>query len=110
MTSELPTSLWLEACLRDFSNKGGFYTYIHKGPANGGAVLLKVYVSGQGAQLYSQYRDMDGKLAWMEIFEGKWVDERQADAYIKRQIENDPDLWVVEMESREKENPLKDLI
>lgn len=105
---QLPTSLWLEVKLRILTNRGGTYYMIQKGPAEGGAVLLKVYVPGEGAQIYTQIRDMDGHLTWMEVFENQWVDENKADQYIARQIDMDPDLWALEIESREKTNPLDD--
>lgn len=104
---KLPTSLWLEIFLRRLNNKGIPYYYIQQGPKEGGAVILKVYVAGEGAQVFSQIRDMDGNLTWMESFENGWVDEREADAYIKRQISFDPDLWAVEVEMPEKSNPFE---
>lgn len=102
----LPTALWLDIKLRILTSRGHSYYMIQKGPAEGGAVLLKTYVPGEGAQVYSQFRDMDGRLKWMEVFEGRWVDESEADAYIKREIEFDPDLWALEIETKEKLNPL----
>ena len=74
---KLPTSLWLEIFLRRLNNKGIPYYYIQQGPKEGGAVILKVYVAGEGAQVFSQIRDMDGNLTWMESFENGWVDERE---------------------------------
>lgn len=104
----LPTSLWLDVKLRILTNRGGSYYMIQKGPAEGGAVLLKVYVPGEGAQIFTQIRDMDGRLTWMEVFENEWVDEQQADQYIARQVDIDPDLWALEVESRSKSNPFED--
>lgn len=108
ISGNLKTSLWLDIKLRHLDRLGYFYTIIQKGPDEGGAVLLKVFVPGEGAQVFSQYRDFEGDLKWMEIFERGWVDEHKTDAYITRQISFDPDLWAVEVELREKANPLDD--
>ena len=107
-SGSLPTSLWLDAKLHLVTQRGGSYYILNKGPAEGGAVLVKVYVPGAGAQIFSQFRDMDGNLQWMDVFEHGWVEEPEADAYIRQQIEFDPDLWAVEIESRIQENPLMD--
>ena len=104
----LQTSLWLEIKLRILTSRGHSYYMIQKGPKEGGAILCKVYVPNEGAQIYSQFRDMDGRLSWMEVFENGWVDERVADDYIKREIDIDPDLWALEIETKMKCNPLDD--
>ena len=106
VNDQLPTSLWLEIKLRVITQRGGSYYFLNKGPSEGGAILVKVFVPGEGAQVYSQIRDMDGELTWMEIFENQWVDERKADEYIQKQISFDPDLWALEIEHKDKENPL----
>jgi len=48
-----------------------------------------------------QARDMNGKLGWMAALKGELVEEAEADAYIERQVRNDPDLWVIEIEDPE---------
>ena len=48
----------------------------------------------------NQMRNLDGKLGWLEALDGRLVPETEANAYIARQTERDPDLWVVEIEDK----------
>ena len=71
-----------------------------RGDPHSGIVILKLDQLDQGCRVMSQMRDLDGKLGWMEALEGALVPEAEADAYIARQAERDPDLWVIEIEDR----------
>ncbi len=52
-------------------------------------------------------RDMDGKLGWMPALKGELVPEPEADEYIQRAVQRDPDLWVVEIETRDGSHPFE---
>ncbi len=49
----------------------------------------------------SQMRDLEGNLSWYPAHKEEMIDERDADEYIKNSIKRDPDLWVIEIESRD---------
>lgn len=66
--------------------------------------ILKVNRLDLGCRVLTQTRDLDGFLCWMPALEGKLVPEADADAYIARQTARDPDLWVVEVETRDGEH------
>ena len=52
---------------------------------------------------------MEDRLEWMNPFEGQEsVEEKEADAYIQRAIQRDPDLWAIEVECETMNNPLAD--
>ena len=96
----IPTHLWIGGHLRRCHAEGVFVTVAHKGDPTGGLVVLKLNMLEHGCRVLSQTRDLDGELAWMPALEGKTVSEADADAYIKRAIKRDPDLWAVEVEDR----------
>ena len=107
MDDRLPTSLWLEAHLRVITARGTPYTIINKGSPSSGLVLLKIYAPGEGAVLMQQQRNLEGEMGWMRLFKGEVTPESEVDAYIKRSVDRDPDLWAIEIEDKEKTNPFE---
>lgn len=103
----LPTSLWLDAQLRVIAMRGMPYTVINKGAYASGTVMLKIYAPGEGCLLLQQQRGLDGQMGWMALFKGAVTAEGEVDAYITRAVDRDPDLWVIEVEDREKRNPFE---
>lgn len=98
MEARLKTSLIVGAEIRRCENMSMSATVNHKGDADRGLLLIKQYVYGQGCKIYTQSRDMDGTLFWQQPKGEAFIEERDADHYIARQIDFDPDLWVLEIE------------
>jgi hypothetical protein len=71
---------------------------LYKGDKERGQILIKQYVHGQGARIYTQSRDMDDNLVWHQPLDGDIMAEAKADEYIRRQRGYDEDLWVIEMD------------
>lgn len=98
--ARIPAHIWIEAEIRRLSAKGIGVYVIARGDAGGGMVLQKISdLSGQ-CRLLSQQRDIEGRLLWADVLGAPVVAEADADAYIRRARERDPDLWVVEIEDR----------
>ncbi|MBK5946913.1 GTP-binding protein Era [Rhodobacter veldkampii DSM 11550] len=71
----------------------------HRGDAVAGAVLVKCATLDGRARTFQRSFDlMTGNRAWVSLSEGA---EPEVDALIARQRARDPDLWVVEIESRD---------
>jgi hypothetical protein len=97
----LKSEYWVQAHLRK-CNAVGVPAYVARyGDNDRGLVVLKINTLVEGCRVYTQTRDMDGNLAWLAALGGELTAERDADAYIARQTDRDPDLWVVEIEDRE---------
>ena len=105
----LPTHIWIDAHLRRCSAEGIPAVIINSGERMGGTVLLKIYQAGLGCRLMSQMRDLDGNLSWYPAHKEEVIDERNADEYIKNSIDRGPDLWVIEIESRDGTVPVDGL-
>ena len=75
-----------------------------------GTVLIKLYQYGIGSTVFERTVDLDGNRAWMRATGADPVPEFEADAFIARQVKFDPDLWVVEVESRDGSHLLDDPI
>jgi hypothetical protein len=101
----LPTELWVQAHLRRCSVDAVPAALLRRGEPERGTVLLKLNQIEAGCRILTQARDLDGRLGWLAALGGKLVPDVEADAYIARAVERDPDLWVIEIEDRNGRNP-----
>ena len=97
----IPTEMWIKAHLRRLSALAIPVAVLCRGDRHGGMVILKVNRLEAGCRVLTQTRDLDGDLAWLPALGGALVPEAEADDYITRQTARDPDIWVVEIESRD---------
>ncbi len=103
----LPVNLWIDAQLQPLNSNGIFYYIKQRGEKNTGTILLKLNGLSGECRLLVQQRNLDGNLGWMDAFKKELVEEASADSYIERAIARDPDLWVIEIEDREMNNPFE---
>jgi hypothetical protein len=101
----LPTELWVQVHLRRLSAAATPAALVRRGEPERGTVLLKLNLLESGCRILTQARDLDGRLGWLAALAGNLVPEAEADAYIARAVERDPDLWVIEIEDRNGHNP-----
>ena len=107
---QLPTSLFVEGHLATLTAKGTFYYFIQKGNPSSGLLLLKLNGLKGHVRLLVQERDfMEDTLVWANALDEETVEESKADAYIQRAISRDPDLWVLEIEGTEMNNPFTEI-
>jgi hypothetical protein len=103
----LPTHLWVMAHIRRCIADGIPAVVARKGDATGGTVILKINQLEKGCRVLSQMRDPEGRLGWLAQLKGALVPETDADAYIARTVQRDPDVWVVEIEDRDGRHPFE---
>jgi hypothetical protein len=99
----LPTQFWLMAEIRRCNSRGIPAYLVRRGDAERGTVLLRIDCFEQGYRLLVQARDAEGALGWLEV--GSALSTADAAAYVDRAVSRDPDLWVVEIEDRDGQNP-----
>ncbi len=99
----VPTHVWVEAEVRRLSSEGYGVYVAARGDKTGGMVLQKVSNMEGFCKLMGLQRDLLGKLVWINVLQDEIVEESEADAYIKRAVERDPDLWVLEIEDKNME-------
>ncbi|WP_323762581.1 DUF1491 family protein [Maricaulis sp.] len=96
--SVLKTKFWVEALIRRAELGLAAVYVIRRGDEDAGAVLVKVVVDRSLAQLYVPARDDQGERVWSRRPE---TDEASLDAWCHKRIDQDPDLWVIEIEDRQ---------
>jgi len=105
--TRIPISIWIDAHLRRLNEQGRGYYIVNKGAFAAGTVLVKINLLNGNARVLTQIRNMDGNLGWMHATKDETVAETDADAYIRRAVNRDPDLWAIEIEDREGVNPFE---
>ena len=101
MEARLKTELWVKAHLRRCAVEAVPAFVLRHGDDDSGMVLLEVNTLVNGCKIFTQARDLDGRLGWVGALDGALVSEADADAFIARHTAFDPDLWVIEIEDRE---------
>ena len=102
--ARLKSKIWVQAYLKRLELQTiAAYVTAH-GDDNSGAVLIKVMKMDGSAQLYQKTFDLqNNRNAWVKILESLDV---EIDTLLEKQKANDPDLWVVEIESADGQNYL----
>ena len=97
--ARLTADFWVRAYLRrlELANIPAYIT--RKGDVTAGAVLVKLATLDGKARLFQRSFDlMTGDRVWVVLSEGA---EPDVDAAITRQRSFDPDVWMIEIESRD---------
>ena len=71
------------------------------------ALGWKVAQAYDGQNLTLQIRDAEGRPAWLRATGPGAVDQETADSYVARQVQRDPDLWVVEFDAPDLQPPFE---
>ena len=98
MTPHLKAGFWTSALIRRAEGSGAFAAVVKRGDKDAGACLVKVRLLTGEATLYRPIRNMSGERVWLP--KGP-ENERDIDAYINNRVDDDPDLWIVEIEDRQ---------
>ncbi len=101
----LPTYLLIDATLTQLYAKGAGVYVVQRGDKTGGLLLVKISDTRGMCKLETQQRNLEGVLEWMNVLDVETPDEKTADDYIRRAVDRDPDLWVIEVEDPAMINP-----
>jgi hypothetical protein len=99
MEPRLKSGIWIKALIRRCDLAAVPIAVLARGDADAGTILLKFNGGAGSCSVLTQARGRDGELLWMRGTGPIPVGEAEADAYIARQRQRDPDIWVAEIES-----------
>lgn len=90
--------LWVQMALRLGDADGRPGAVLRSGDPDAGGILV-VLRGREGLSVLSQVRTGEGDVSWLRATGPGPVEQDAADAYVARQVERDPDVWVVEFEA-----------
>lgn len=92
----LKTHIAVSALIRRAQSGGAFAAVLRKGDQHAGAYLLISRNANTGLYIvYRPIRNMNGEAVWWPKGPLRQAD---LDIYVNRRIDEDPDIWVVEVE------------
>jgi hypothetical protein len=99
MEAKVKAGLWAQMAIRLADIAGRSAMVLRKGDPDSGGILCLLRADRDRCTVLAQVRDGEGRPAWMRGTGATPVPEPEAEAYIARQVQRDPDLWVLEFES-----------
>lgn len=100
MEARLKAEFWVKALLRRCGAADVPAMVVRRGDADAGAVLVKLNGLQSGASVLTAGWGADGGRIWRRATGPVPIGDAEAEAYIARQLQRDPDLWIVEIEDR----------
>jgi hypothetical protein len=97
---ELKAKFWVDALVRRAETGFASAYVIRRGDEDAGTVLVKVVAADRLARLFVPARDQNGTRVW-QLYRKTPIPEPEADDYCRRRTENDPDVWIIEIEDRQ---------
>lgn len=98
MEGRLPAHLEVAALLRQVQAAGGFATLLHKGERDAGTILVVLLENGANARLFERMPDASGTREWRVSKTEDAENKREFSEYLTRRGDQDPDLWIVELD------------
>lgn len=98
MEARLKAKIWIQAQLRLLDLHCIHAVISRHGDEDAGAIYIKLIRSRTDVTVYSPRTGPNGERGWGRGTGPEPVAEYQADDYITRQANFDPDIWVLEIE------------
>jgi hypothetical protein len=98
------SEIWVSAYLRRCQAAGVPAVIVRRGDEHAGAIYLSINRLDGMVHLYGPapagLEDSDTDRRWVSCLGAEPVKATEADLYLARQINFDPDIWIVEIEDR----------
>ena len=100
----LKSEIWVQAYLRICAGSGVFGVLAKRGDPDAGAIFVRVLRLDGRSDIYGPaaagLSAAGAERRWSPRFADGPVADAEADTYLARQKDYDPDLWIVEVEDR----------
>jgi hypothetical protein len=98
------SEMWVRAYLRRCQGQGVPVVIVQRGDEAGGAIFICIDRLDGRVSLYGPapagLAESDTERRWINCFGARPASAGEANAYLLRQREFDPDLWIIEVEDR----------
>jgi hypothetical protein len=104
----LRSDIWVAAYLRRCNAEGASAVLRRRGAPESGAIFVKIdgldgrcALYGPAPQALAIVVERGVERAFARMHGSEWIDCREADKRLEREISFDSDLWIIEVEDRE---------
>jgi len=108
----LKAGIWIKAYIRRCHTEGVPAVVVRHGDDDAGSIFIRINkLDGTSAIFGPAPAGLDGaKLdrQLMPLLGGRLIADPEADEYLRREVDFDPDLWIVEVEARDGRHFLDD--
>lgn len=98
MEPRLPTHVEVAGLIRSVNAEGGFATVLNKGERDAGTIMVVLTENGENTRVYERMPQLDGSRQWLCSKRQSIENPGEVTSYIERRSNQDPDLWVVELD------------
>lgn len=109
MTPRLPAHLEIGALIRLAESQSGTGMVLSKGERDAGTILLVIMCRGQDAELYERMPQLDGSRTFVCTKSQDSEKPFEFSEYLNRRSQQDPDIWVLEVDVDAKERFIAEL-
>lgn len=110
----LTSAIWVAAYLRRCSVESVPAVVLRRGHKDAGAIFIEVDRLDGTVDLYvpapAGVSETDSERFWVRCFEGDAVSEERVNSYVLRQMDFDPDMWVIAIEDKQGRHFLGDAL
>ena len=110
----LKSELWVKACIRQCAAAGLSAVVARRGDPDAGIVYVRIDLLDGRVRLFGPAMgsafDEAGERLWAEISAAGPMTDEDARIYLDRRSAFDPDIWVVDIESRDGVSPLSGVV
>jgi hypothetical protein len=110
----LKSELWVKACIRQCAAAGLWAVVARRGDPDAGIIFVRIDLLDGRVRLFGPAMgsafDEAGERLWAEISAAGPMTDEDARGYLDRRSAFDPDIWVVDIESRDGVSPLSGVV